>query len=220
MVAYAALVPSRLGLPPDAWQVALLLPVLALTGVAIVDRAGWRIRSALAELGTLSNGRTADVPIREKEAETWLASDAGKTAPSLDRAAAALAAGAIEVARSALDDLQTPTDVERARAALLRAFVDAETTGDLDLRKARDLANGLEADERRYRLLAIAWAAAVDDMEHRRPWRSRFLDESSGLAPFRVTRRVWFAIAITQLGIAITLALVTIPFVLVLAATL
>lgn len=183
------------------------VPLIAFVVVCLVDRDGWRVRLATAELAALQRERWTwgRLPTDPMTAEAWAA--AHPDAPIPDRAAVLVTAGRAAAARGLIDGAVGTTPEDTVRLARMRLTIDAAIAGSPPDRRAIDaferlseLAAVSEA-ERRYHRLSLAWSVAWFEIQARRPWRAAFAQSIRGLGPFRPPLRYVVFHAVQQLAL-------------------
>jgi hypothetical protein len=191
----------------------IAVPAVAFAIACLIDRDGWRIRMATAELAALQRQRwtRGRLPADPISAEAWLT--ANPDAPAIDRAAALVTAGRLAEARQAIDGAIGATAEEVVRLARIRLTV-AGAVGDAALdRQAIDafdhlpeLAQIPEA-ERRFHRLSLAWSVAWLQIRDERPWRPALAEALRGLGPFRPPAPYVAFHAVQQLALPIAYVL-------------
>ena len=195
--------------------VLLAIPLVAFVLVCLIDRDGWRIRMAMAEVASRQRERWrwGRIPIDAISADAWLAAHAD--APPAARASVMATVGRHEEAL----DLVTSASAERPQDAVnlarLRILFAAEGRGDHSVEEALAMLaaapemGGVPPEERRSQRLALAWSIAWLRIRAGEQWRTEFADAVRDLGPFQVTRRyrVFHAIQQFALPIAYVLAL-------------
>jgi hypothetical protein len=170
-------------------------PLVAFILVGLLDRDGWRIRMAMAEVAVRQRERWrwGTLPIDPISAEAWLSANAD--APPVARAGVLATAGRHEEARALVEASTADTPLDAANLARLRILFAAEARGDHSIAEAVDaLAAAQEmahvpAEEGRNQRLAMAWSLAWLRIRAGEPWRDDFADVIRPLAPFRVRGR-------------------------------
>jgi hypothetical protein len=189
------------------------VPFIAFVVVCIVDRDGWRIRMATAELAALQRQRWnwGRLPADPMTADAWLA--AHPDAPLLDRAGTLVTAGRAREARALIETAVGATPEDAIRLERMRLTIDAALAGAaLDQRaidafeRLPELAAVSDA-ERRYHRLSLAWSVAWFEIQAHRPWRAAFADAVRGLGPFRPPPRYLVFHGVQQLALPIAYAL-------------
>lgn len=189
------------------------VPAVAFTVACLLDRDGWRIRTATGELAAMQRQRWTGgrLAADAMSAEAWLATH--PDAPVLDRVTMLLTAGRFPEARQLVDGAVGRTPEEIVRLARMRLTVRA-AMGDASLDDAAieaferlpELAD-VAAPERRYQRLSLAWSAAWLRIRDRRPWRSALAEDLRELGPFRPPVRYLVFHAIQQLAFPIAYGL-------------
>ena len=196
----------------------LAVPFLVFMLVAWLDRDGWRIRMALAEVASEQRRRWrwGTLPVDPTTAEAWL--ETHRDAPPEVRASVMTTAGRGAEARALLEAAKSADGADAIRFARLRILFAAEDAGDHSIADALGRLEAspgfldLPADERRYQRLSLAWSIAWLRIRSREPWRRELATALRALAPFRAPRRYrlfhvlqQYALAIAYLGaLAIT----------------
>jgi hypothetical protein len=213
--AVASLVPIAILAIVGVKNVAVLLtvPFMLFALVARLDRDGWRIRRALAEIAWQQRRRWrwGALPVDPVSADAWLA--ASPDAPPAVRASVLTTAGRDAEARALLQGSVGVAPDEAgldARLRILFAAADAGRHSIADALAALDGSPGfdaLPADERRYQRLTLAWSVAWLRIRSRQPWRHELATALRPMAPFRAPPRYrlihvmqQYALAIAYLG--------------------
>jgi hypothetical protein len=182
----------------------LAVPFVAFVLVCLIDRDGWRIRMAMAEVAgrQRERWRWGTLPIDPLSAETWLTAHAD--APPAARASVMATVGRHEEALDLVRSASAETPQDAVNLARLRILFAAEGRGDHSVQDAlAALDDALEladvpADERRSQRLALAWSLAWLRIRAGEPWRTDFANAIRDLGPFQVTRRFQVFHAIQQ----------------------
>ena len=195
--------------------VLLAIPLVAFVVVCLIDRDGWRIRMAMAEVAGRQRERWqwGTLPIDGMSAETWLT--AHPDAPPTARASVMATVGRHEEALDLVRSASAETPQDAVNLARLRILFAAEARGDHSVQNALAALDGapelggIPSDERRSQRLALAWSLAWLRIRAGEPWRTEFANAIRDLGPFQVTRRfqVFHAIQQYALPIAYVLAL-------------
>lgn len=200
-------------LPPARWLVNVVA-IVAFAAPGLLDRTGWRVRVAMAQLTTEQRRRMpgARLPRTPAGADRWLARPESEPDP-LTQASVLLMAGRTNEARAAIDGFVPTTDDDAARVSRMLAAVDGLDTGVVDTSTADAAIARLPPEARRYHRLALAWSVAWVDASNRRPWRERFAAAADGLdwsgVPLRF--RAWHVaqqLAALLAGLALIVVLV------------
>jgi hypothetical protein len=193
--------------------VLIAVPLVAFAVACFVDRRGWRIRMASAELATLQRDRWAfgDLPADRLSAEAWLR--AYPSAPNLYQAAIMVMAGRPREARALVDEVVAQTPEDALRVARLRLTLDAQLGGaPLDraaieaFERMPELRVVTEA-ERRFHRLSLAWSRAWLQINANRPWRDDFASSLRALGPFKPPARFVAFHAIQQFALPVAYAM-------------
>jgi hypothetical protein len=170
-------------------------PLVVFILVGFLDRDGWRIRMAMAEVAVRQRERWrwGTLPIDPISAEAWLSAHAD--APPAARASVLATAGRHEEARALVEASTADTPQDAVNLARLRILFAAEANGN---HAVDDAVGALEAapetaqvpeEERRAQRLALAWSLAWLRIRAGEPWRDDFARAIRPLAPFRVRGR-------------------------------
>jgi hypothetical protein len=194
----------------DNQAVLLAIPFVAFVLVGLIDRDGWRIRMAMAEVAARQreHWRTGTLPIDPPSADAWLIEH--PDARAVERASVLVTVGRREDAIALLDAAVGETPTETVGIARLRLTLDpAEHTALESLERLPEFA-ALPADERRYHRLAASWSIAWLRIKRGAPWRRDFAAAIRDLGPFQVPfrYRVFHTIQQFALPISYVLALV------------
>jgi hypothetical protein len=191
----------------------LAMPFLAFVIVGRLDRNGWRLRLAMAELAVRQRARWTwgTLPIDPKSAESWLA--AHPDAPPDARSSVLATAGRDDDARAVLAAAKAEAPIDVVRLARLRIAFAAEGAGGSSIADALDMLDrvpelsDLSADERRYQRLSLAWSIAWLRIRSGEAWRDELAAAVRAFAPFRVPMRVRLFLVIQQYALAISYGL-------------
>jgi hypothetical protein len=195
--------------------VLVAIPFVAFVLVCLIDRDGWRIRMAMAEVAGRQRERWqwGALPIDALSADAWLA--AYPDAPPAARASVMAMVGRHAEALDLVTSASAETPQDTVNLARLRILFAAESDGDhsigdalATLDAAPEMADA-PRDERRSQRLALAWSIAWLRIRAGEPWRTEFAGSIRNLGPFRVTRRfqVFHLVQHYALPIAYVLAL-------------
>ena len=193
----------------DNEAVLLAIPFVAFVLVSLMDRDGWRIRMAMAEVAARQreHWRTGSLPIDPPSAETWLIEH--PDARPVERASVLVTVGRREDAIALLDAAVGETPTETVGIARLRLTLDpAAVEGAVKhtalerLERLPEFA-ALPADERRYHRLAASWSIAWLQIKRGSPWRGAFAAAIRDLGPFHVPLRYRVFHAIQQFALPI-----------------
>ena len=187
----------------------LAVPFLVFAIVARLDRDGWRIRMALAEIAYQQRRRWrwGTLPVEPMTAGAWLS--AYPDAPPEVRASVMTTAGRDAEARAVLQASNAEPPADAVRFARMRILFAAEDAGDhsiADAVAALDRAPGFGAlppEERRYQRLTLAWSMAWLRIRSSEPWRHELATVLRPLAPFRAPRRYRLLHILQQYALAI-----------------
>lgn len=189
--------------------VLVALPLIAFTVACLLDRVGWRIRMATAELAALQRMRwtRGRLPADPLSAEAWLV--ANPEAPVLDRVAVMVTAGRMAEARQLAAGAVATTPDDAVRLARMRLTVDAALAGVAPSRAAVEAFERLPelaaiaVPERRYQRLSLAWSIAWLEIHAKRPWRTALAQALRDLGPFRPPLRYVAFHAVQQFALPI-----------------
>jgi hypothetical protein len=189
------------------------MPFLAFVIVGRLDRDGWRLRLAMAELAIRQRARWTwgTLPVDPVSAESWLA--AHPDAPPDARASVLATAGRYDDARALLAAAKAEAPVDVVRLARLRVAFAAEDAGDPSIADALETLDrvpelgDLPPDERRYQRLSLAWSIAWLRIRSGAAWRDELAAVVRAFAPFRVPMRVRLFLLIQQYALAISYGL-------------
>jgi hypothetical protein len=187
-------------------------PLVAFILVGLLDRDGWRIRMAMAEvaLRQRERWRWGTLPIDPISAESWLSAHAD--APPAARASVLATAGRHDEARALVESATAETPQDALNLVRLRTLFGAEARGDHSIHGAVDalaatpeIAN-VNAEEGRSQRLAMAWSLAWLRIRAGDPWRDDFATVIRPLAPFRVRGRYQVFHAVQQYALPLAYA--------------
>ncbi len=189
--------------------VLVAIPLVAFVLVCFIDRDGWRIRMAMAEVAgrQRQQWRTGSLPIDPVSADAWL--NEHPDARPAERASALVTAGRREEAMALLDVSVGETPTETVGIARLRLSLDPAVVDDATAHVALDTLErlpefgALPAEEQRYHRLAARWSIAWLRIRAGEPWRTDFAGAIRDLGPFRVSRRFQLFHAIQQFALPI-----------------
>jgi hypothetical protein len=187
----------------------LALPFLAFALVGRLDRDGWRIRLAMAELALRQRAHWTwgKLPVDPISAESWLA--VHPDAPPEARASVMATAGRYADARALVAAAKAETPVGAVRLARLRTAFAAEDAGDHSIANALEILDRtpelreLPPAEQRYQRLSLAWSMAWLRIRSGDAWRAELAAAIRAFAPFRVPMRVRLFLVIQQYALAI-----------------
>jgi hypothetical protein len=190
----------------------LALPFLAFALVGRLDRDGWRIRLAMAELAIRQRAHWTwgTLPVDPVSTEAWLA--AYPNAPPEARASVMATAGRYGDARALVAAAKADAPVGVVRLARLRIAFAAEDAGDHSIANALEVFDGtpelreLPPAEQRYQRLSLAWSMAWLRVRSGDAWRDELAAAVRAFAPFRVPMRVRVFLVIQQYALAIAYA--------------
>jgi hypothetical protein len=188
------------------------LPFLAFVLVGRLDRDGWRIRLAMAELAIHQRAHWTwgRLPADPVSAASWLA--AHPDAPPEVRASVMATAGRYDDARALVAAATAETPVGVVRLARLRIAFAAEDAGDHSIANALEILDAtpelgdLPPGERRYQRLSLAWSMAWLRIRSREAWRGELAAAIRAFAPFRVPMRVRLFLVVQHYALAISYA--------------
>jgi hypothetical protein len=122
--------------------VLLAIPFVAFVLVGLIDRDGWRIRMAMAEVAARQreHWRTGRLPIDPPSADAWLIEH--PDARAVARAAVLATAGRHEEARSLVESIDRDTPLDALNLARLRILFAAEARGDHSIAAVVDRPRG------------------------------------------------------------------------------
>ena len=187
----------------------LVVPFFVFALIAWLDRDGWRIRMALSEVAWQQRRRWrwGTLPVDPSTAETWLGSH--PDAPPEVRASVMITAGRNADARALLKASGPEAPADAIRFARLRILFAAEDAEDHSIQDALDRLEAtpgfddLQADERRYQRLTLAWSMAWLRIRCREPWRADLATAFRPMAPFRAPGRYRLFHRLQQYALAI-----------------
>jgi hypothetical protein len=215
IAAVVSLVPTVLLFAAGVENIGALfaLPFLAFAVAGRLDRNGWRIRLAMAELAIHQRAHWTwgTLPADPVSAESWLA--AHPDAPPEARASVMAMAGRYDEARALVAAAKAETPVGVVRLARLRIAFAAEEAGDHSIANALKILDALPElgdlppGERRYQRLSLAWSVAWLQLRSREAWRDELAAAIRAFAPFRVPMRVRLFLVIQHYALAISYAL-------------
>ena len=190
----------------------LALPFLAFALVGRLDRDGWRIRVAMAELAIRQRAHWTwgKLPVDPVSASSWLA--AYPDAPPEARASVLATAGRYQDARALVAAANADTAVGVVRLARLRIVFAAEDAADHSIANALESLDrtpelgDLPPAERRYQRLSLAWSMAWLRIRSGDAWREALAAAIRPFAPFRVPLRVRLFLVVQQYALAIAYA--------------
>jgi hypothetical protein len=193
--------------------VLLAIPFVAFLMVGLLDRDGWRIRMAMAEVATRQreHWRTGTLPIDPPSAEAWLSEH--PDARPVERASVLVTVGRREDAIALLDAAVGETPTETVGIARLRLTldptIDERASERMVLERLERLPAfaALPANEQRYQRLAASWSIAWLRIKRGAPWRGAFAAAIRNLGPFHVPRRYRAFHAIQQFALPIAYVL-------------
>ena len=189
------------------------MPFLAFAIAARLDRDGWRLRLALAELAIRQRATWTwgKLPIDPVSAEAWLA--AQPDAPPEVRASVMATAGRFEDARALVGAAKAASPIEAVRLARLGIAFAAEDGEDHSIADALESLDrtpemgDLPPAERRYQRLSLAWSIAWFRIRSGRAWRDELAAAIRSFGPFRVPMRVRMFLVIQHYALAIAYGL-------------
>jgi len=187
----------------------LAIPFVAFVLVCFIDRDGWRIRMAMAEVAARQreHWRTGSLPIDPPSAESWLTEH--PDARPAERASVLVTAGRREEGMAILNAAVGETPTEAVGIARLRLSLDPSVVDDATAHAALETLErlpeftALPAEERRYHRLAARWSIAWMRIRVGEPWRADFANAVRDLGPFKVSRRYQVFHAIQQFALPI-----------------
>ena len=193
--------------------VLLAIPFVAFVLVGLIDRDGWRIRMAMAEVATRQreHWRTGTLPIDPPSAEAWLSEH--PDARPVERASVLVTVGRREEAIALLDAAVGETPTETVGIARLRLTLDPTIDDDAPERTSLERLErlpefaALPASEQRYHRLAASWSIAWLRIKAGTPWRGAFAAAIRDLGPFHVPLRYRAFHAIQQFALPIAYVL-------------
>ena len=185
------------------------VPFVVFVLVCFIDRDGWRIRMAMAEVAgrQRERWRWGRIPIDALSADAWLAAHAD--APPAARASMLGTLGRHEEALELVSSASAETPQDALNLARMRILFAAAGRGDRSIDEALaalDAAPEAAAappDERRYQRLSLAWSIAWLRIRGGEPWRIDFANAVRDLGPFLVSRRYQVFHAIQQFALPI-----------------
>jgi hypothetical protein len=179
----------------DNRLVLLATPFAVFVAVCFLDRTGWMVRMAIAELGVRQRERWrwGSLPIDSLGAAAWLQRHAD--APPIARAPVLATAERHDEARALVASATAELPQDAVNLARLRILFDAEARDDhsvagavASLDATPELA-AVPAEERRAQRLSVAWSIAWLRVSAHEPWRDELADAIRDLGPFRVAWR-------------------------------